>query len=124
MELYSFLQWLSIFMIEYSFITRFRLLMELYSFLLLIYRKAINSLLVGVVSVSLWSYIHSYQDTEMVSISEYYRCFRLLMELYSFLHDYFKSFNRLEVILCFRLLMELYSFLLDGKATKNKVVMS
>ena len=61
--------------------------MELYSFLLVYYRKAIKQKVR--VSVSLWSYIHSYKEkfSEIIGLSMY-KGFRLLMELYSFLHDF------------------------------------
>ena len=63
----------------------FRLLMELYSFLYdcdLLW----NNYSSYYVSVSLWSYIHSYNSfSGWLAIEN--PCFRLLMELYSFLFN-------------------------------------
>ena len=63
--------------------TRFRLLTEYHSFLFNIQLKIWHN---GMqVSVSLWSYIHSYPFDKWFSNKTYFLCFRLLMELYSFL---------------------------------------
>ena len=69
--------------------------MELYSFLCEVQPKDMTKILASKVSVSLWSYIHSYKDLHLIashlSIS---LSFRLLMELYSFLFELFNTLSQ------------------------------
>ena len=89
----------------------FRLLMELYSFLFMTI-KIYTQEMAKKVSVSLWSYIHSYVYQEDV-IEEIYDIL-VSVSLWSYIHSYAYNSNVLEkhIDWCFRLLMELYSFLL------------
>ena len=116
--------------------------MELYSFLLSDCMERIREELFSKVSVSLWSYIHSYytfvllwyllSSSVSVSLWSYIHsynlflyfliklinsfCFRLLMELYSFLFSIPPSVrSHSSWNAGFRLLMELYSFLSYGQ---------
>ena len=49
--------------------------------------KVLAIMVLSLVSVSLWSYIHSYSLPLKMSLS-YFKCFHLLMELYSFLLEW------------------------------------
>ena len=90
----------------------FRLLMELYSFLLIFATEDESEFFQ--VSVSLWSIIHSYfKYSKLYTSREWCISFRLLTELYSFL-PIIKKFVMKLLNLGFRLLTELYSFLQNG----------
>ena len=88
--------------------TSFRLLAELYSFLLKDIQKCIRALSVFV-SVSLQSYIHSYwRQLYMRTNQEIY----VSVSLRSIIHSYTRvHLRRWFICHCFRLLMEYHSFL-------------
>ena len=83
MELYSFL-YANDLMQQNKNILSFRLLMELYSFL---YPTGENDMIyAGYVSVSLWSYIHSYKPTrERIKIP---KLSFVSVSLWSYIHSY------------------------------------